>query len=119
MVRNLQMFLMVIVAMLLVAVPTAVAQTPPDDQYTPSQGPVGVPGTPVDDGGSAPADDGGSAMADDGDSAPAEGAESAPATSGLPFTGGEISLIALIGLGLLAVGMAALAISRGRRGPTA
>jgi hypothetical protein len=130
MMRNLQIFLMVMVAMLLVAVPTAVAQTPPDDQYKPSQGPVGVPGTPVedgddgaiapaDDGGTAPADDGGTAPADDGGTAPADDAGTAPATSGLPFTGGEISLIALIGLGLLAVGMAALAISRRLRGPTA
>ena len=114
MMRNLQIFLMVMVAMLLVAVPTAVAQTPPDDQYKPSQGPVGVPGTPVEDG-----DDGAIAPADDGGTAPADDAGTAPATSGLPFTGGEISLIALIGLGLLAVGMAALAISRRLRGPTA
>lgn len=100
--------MMVLVALFIVAVPAAVAQTPVADQYSTS-----------DDGGAGTADDG-SAAAPFGDSAAAPvqvRGITAKQADALPFTGGQISLIALIGLALLAVGAAGLASSR-RRTPT-
>ena len=113
--RAARLLMMVLIAMFIVAVPTAVAQDPVTDQYA----------TPVDDGGELPADDGGAAPIDDeGGAAPAEdegGAApvqvrevTAVQAKGLPFTGGQISLIAMIGLGLLALGAVGIATTRRR-----
>lgn len=126
MLRTFRLVMIVLVAMFIVAVPTtAMAQSPTTDQYqnVPPGGhnPVDDGGSLptddglADDGGSAPADDGGSAPADDGGSAPVDVANAPSATSGkLPFTGGQMSLIALIGLGLLALGVVGLVASRRR-----
>jgi len=96
MLRALRLVMIVLVAMFIVAVPTAVAQTPVSDQYS----------VPVDDGGAA------------GDAAATTPVQVREITSKqadeLPFTGGQISLIALIGLALLALGAAGLASSRRR-----
>lgn len=138
--------MMVLVAMFVVAVPTAVAQTPVADQYdvvAPGGGnePTDISGdAPSDDSGDAPSDDSddapddiaGDAPADDSGSAPTDIAGSAPAGGGgtapvsvdkassaapgsLPFTGAQVSPVALIGLGLLALGVVGAAVAR-RRG---
>ena len=109
-----RLVLMVLVAMFVVAVPTAVAQTPAADQY---QTPPPDSGTlPDDDAGTAPADDAGTAPVDDGGTAPVAVRQSARGgADSLPFTGGQISLIALIGLVLLMLGACGLAVARGRR----
>jgi len=118
MLRTFRLVMIVLVAMFIVAVPTtAMAQSPTTDQYenVPAGGPDDGGSLPDDDAG-APADGGGSAPADDaGGSAPVDVANAPSATSGkLPFTGGQISLIALIGLGLLAFGAIARVASRKR-----
>ena len=115
MLRQSRLILMVLVAMFVVAVPTAVAQTPATDQYqTP----------PPDDSGTGPADDSGTGPADDSGTGPAADSGASPVTvqrparggtAGLPFTGGQVSLIALIGLVLLALGAAGFAVARGRK----
>ena len=105
MLRSARMVLMVLIAMFIVAVPTAVAQSPVADQYE----------TPLDDGGAAPAGGEGAAPAGDGGAAPVQVREITGAQADkLPFTGGQISLIALIGLAVLALGAAGLASSRRR-----
>ena len=102
MLRTARLVMMVLIAMFIVAVPTAVAQSPVADQYA-------VP----DDSGAAPADD--SAAGGDSGAAPVQVRELSKAQSDkLPFTGGQISLIALIGLALLAAGATGLAASRRR-----
>jgi len=123
MLRFTRLIMMVLVSMFAVAVPTAVAQDPVTDQYE----------TPVDESGAAPADDEGALPADEGalpadeaGAAPAEDAGAAPvqvrsvqaSNNQLPFTGGQISLIALIGLGLLALGAAGVATTRKRPAAT-
>jgi hypothetical protein len=136
--RQSRFFMMVLVAMFVVAVPTAVAQTPVADQYdvvVPGGGdaPTDISGdAPTDDSGDAPDDIAGDAPADDSGSAPTDIAGSAPADGGgtapvsvdkassaapgsLPFTGAQVSLVALIGLGLLALGVVGAAVAR-RRG---
>lgn len=149
MLRHSRMVLMVLAAMFIVAVPTALAQSPASDQYQPAPGATGAPGAagpagaagapgaasapgaageagapgadgvPGADGGNAPAEVGGAPAGDAGGNAPVEIANVAPATGGkLPFTGGQISLIALIGLGLLALGVTGVAVSRRRGTPT-
>ncbi len=130
--------MMVLVAMFVVAVPTAVAQTPVADQYdvvAPGGGnePTDISGdapsddsddAPDDIAGNAPADDSGSAPTDIASSAPADGGGTAPvsvdkassaAPGSLPFTGAQVSPVALIGLGLLALGVVGAAVAR-RRG---
>lgn len=138
--------MMVLVAMFVVAVPTAVAQTPVADQYdvvSPGGGnePTDISGdAPGDDSGSAPDDDSGDAPGDgsgsdpddiagvspgdDSGSAPGDGGATAPvsvdkassaAPGSLPFTGAQVSPVALIGLGLLALGVVGAAVAR-RRG---
>ena len=116
MLRFTRLIMMVLVSMFAVAVPTAVAQDPVTDQYE----------TPVDESGAAPADDEGALPADEAGAAPAEDAGAAPvqvrsvqaSNNQLPFTGGQISLIALIGLGLLALGAAGVATTRKRPAAT-
>jgi hypothetical protein len=116
--RHLQIVLMVLAAMFIVAVPTAVAQSPAADQYTT---PPDAGSAPSDDSGNAPDEAGGGpATTDDdgGGNAPVEIANVTPAAAGkLPFTGGQISLIALLGLGLLALGVTGVAVSRRRGTP--
>jgi len=101
MLRPARLVMMVLVAMFIVAVPTAVAQSPVADQYA----------TPDDGGaaGTAPA------AAQDGGATPVQVRKiTAAQADELPFTGGQMSLIALIGLALLALGAAGLASSRRR-----
>ena len=96
--RPLRLVMVALVAMFIVAVPTAVAQTPVSDQYS----------VPVDDLGGGAAGDGAA-------TAPVQVREiTSKQADGLPFTGGQISLIALIGLALLALGATGLASSRRR-----
>ena len=139
-----RLIMMVLVASFIVAVPSAMAQTPTTNQYQPTApvagppgpagtpGAVGTPGSPgadgapgADGGGSLPDDDagapdeGGSLPADDAAAAPVTVRRAAPAAAGkLPFTGGQLSLIALIGLGLLALGLVGHAVTR-KRGASA
>ena len=99
MLRHARLVMIVLTAMFIVAVPTAVAQGPLGDQYS----------TPVADGSAGATDTG--AAADTG--AAVQVRELSKAQSdGLPFTGGQISLIALIGLGLLAAGAVGIASTR-------
>ena len=101
MLRSARLVMMVLIAMFIVAVPTAVAQSPVGDQYA-------VPS----DTGAAPADDAAAAGGDSG-AAPVQVRELTADEAGkLPFTGGQISLIALIGLALLAAGAVGVASSR-------
>lgn len=103
MLRSARLVMTVLIAMLIVAVPTAVAQSPVGDQYA----------VPSDTGAAPSATGGGS------DVAPVQVRElKADTQRTLPFTGAQISLIALIGLALLAVGAIGLASSR-RRAPAA
>ena len=113
MLRHARLVMIVLTAMFIVAVPTAVAQGPLGDQYS----------TPVADGsaGAGATDDGAAAetgaAADTG--AAVQVRELSKAQSdGLPFTGGQISLIALIGLGLLAAGAVGIASTRRRTSAT-
>jgi hypothetical protein len=99
MLRSARLVTMVLIAMFVVAVPAAVAQSPVGDQYA-------VPS----DTRAAPGAAGGGSGA-----APVQVRELTADKSGtLPFTGGQISLIALIGLSLIAVGAVGLASSRRR-----
>jgi len=101
MLRSARLVMMVLIAMFIVTVPTAVAQSPVADQYA-------VP----DDSGAGPANDAAAAGGDSG-AAPVQVRElTSDQARQLPFTGGQISLIALIGLALLALGAAGLASSR-------
>ena len=105
MLRPARLVMMVLIAMFIVAVPTAVAQSPVTDQYE----------APLDDANAAPTAGGGAASAGGGGAAPVQVREITDAQAGkLPFTGGQISLVALIGLALLALGAAGLASSRRR-----
>ncbi|MEA2142966.1 MAG: hypothetical protein QOI64_1396 [Solirubrobacteraceae bacterium] len=102
MLRSARLVLMVLVAMLLIAVPTTVAQSPIGDQYT----------TQTSGGGAAGSGDSGAAPVQVRDISSAQAKK-------LPFTGGQISLIALLGLGLLAVGCVGVASTRRRASATA
>ena len=105
MLRHARLVMIVLTAMFVVAVPTAVAQSPLGDQYS----------TPVADGSAGAADDGAAA----GSGAAVQVRELSKAQSDdLPFTGGQISLITLIGLGLLAAGAVGIASTRRRTSPT-
>lgn len=98
--------LMVLLAMFVVSVPAAaVAQTPLSDQYMTDEA---VPGTA---GGGGPAV-GGEVPVD------VKSISSASADK-LPFTGGQIALIALLGVGLVALGVAGVATTRRRGSSTA
>jgi len=89
--------MMVLVAMLIVAVPTALAQSPTADQYSAA---------------------GADAASGDGAGAPVSVQDAAAADlDKLPFTGGQISLIALIGLALLVIGLMGYAATRRRESP--
>jgi hypothetical protein len=101
MLRSVRLVTMVLIAMFIVAVPAAVAQSPASDQYA------------------VPSDTSGAAGGAGSGAAPVQvRALTADKAGKLPFTGGQISLIALIGLSLLAVGAAGRASSR-RRASTA
>lgn len=102
MLRSARLVLMVLIAMFIVATPTAVAQSPASDQYATS-----------DDGAATAGGDG-----TVGGAAPVQVREiTAAQADRLPFTGGQISLVALLGLALLALGAAGLASSRRRGSP--
>jgi hypothetical protein len=89
--------------MFVVAVPTAVAQSPLGDQYQTDES---VPGS--------------SAAAAAGPEVAVDVQEtSAGADGSLPFTGGQIALVALLGLGLVGLGVVGVAISRRHESPTA
>ena len=109
MLRPARLIMMVLLAMFVVAVPTAIAQDPVTDQYS-----------AVDPGGAgAGAGDGAGAGTTEG-AAPVQVREiTAAQADKLPFTGGQISLIALIGLVLLAAGALSMAASRRRSSATA
>ena len=99
MLRHSRLVMTILVAMFVVAVPTALAESPVADQYQSAAG-----GT-----------DDTAATSGDGSTAPVEVADvSSSSTDSLPFTGGQVALIALIGLGLLALGAAGLAVTRSR-----
>ena len=105
MLRHAQLVMIVLTAMFIVAVPTAVAQGPLSDQYS----------TPVAGGSAGATDDGAAA----GTGAAVHVRELSKAQSDdLPFTGGQISLIALIGLGLLAAGAVGIASTRRSASPS-
>ena len=109
MLRHARLVMIVLTAMFIVAVPTAVAQSPLGDQYS----------TPVADDGAGAADDGVGAGAGADTGAAVQVRELSKAQSdALPFTGGQISLIALIGLGLLAAGAVGIASTRRRTSAT-
>lgn len=94
---------MVLLAMFVVAVPTATAQTPLSDQYLTDESVPGGSGSAAQVGGEVAVD-----------------VKDAPAVSrDLPFTGGQIALIALLGTGLVALGVAGVAMTRRRGSPTA
>lgn len=105
MLRTARLVMIVLVAMFIVVVPTAVAQSPSSDQYA----------VPADSGAGAGAADDVAGAGGDSGAAPVQVRElTGKQAEGLPFTGGQISLIALIGLALLAVGAAGLALNRRR-----
>lgn len=101
MLRHTRLVLTILVAMFIVAVPSASAESPVADQYQSA---------------AAGGDDTGTAAANSGSGTDVADVSGATANS-LPFTGGQVELIALIGLGLLALGAAGLAVTRGR-GPS-
>lgn len=121
------MVMMVLLAVFVPAVPTALAQTPMADQYESISAPTAA-GDPTAGArlgeGAAPGAErvrrpvpaAGVAPAGGGATRPVEIPDPSPADShSLPFTGGQISLLALIGLGLLTLGAAGVAAT-GRRG---
>jgi len=101
MLRHSRLVLTILVAMFVVAVPSAVAESPVADQYQSAAAGGG------NDAGTAANSGAGTDVAD----------VSGSTANSLPFTGGQVALIALIGLGLLALGAAGLAVTRGR-GPS-
>jgi hypothetical protein len=102
MLRSTRLVMIVLIAMFAVAVPTAVAQSPLGDQYT----------APLS------SDDGSAAAADNGSAPVAVRDLTSSQADSLPFTGGQISLVALIGLGLLAIGTVGIASTRRRTSAT-
>ena len=102
MLRSARLVMMVLVAMFVLAAPSATAQSPIGDQYT----------APTTSGAGA------GAGAEAG-AAPVQVREITNSQADkLPFTGAQISLIALIGLGLLAVGALGVASTRRRASAT-
>ena len=94
---------MLLLAMFVVAVPaTAVAQTPLSDQYQTDEAVPGAAGN----------------AAVGGEVAVNSRTLSRGASEDLPFTGGQIALIALLGLGLVALGAVGVATTRRRGSPT-
>lgn len=117
MLRHTRLVMMVLVAVFIVAVPAAVAQTPVGDQYQPV--PPGGDSAPTDDAGAVPSGQSGRAPTGEGAPAPVAVRKASPAAiDRLPFTGGQVALVALIGLGLLILGTGGVAASR-RRGASA
>lgn len=127
MMRHLRLLGLICIAMLaLFAAPTVVgAQTPVQNQYqvpppAGAQNPAGTQQLPPDagdapaDDDAAPADDDAAPTADAGDRVPVA-AQQGDAGGKLPFTGGSVPLVAMIGLGLLAAGLAVGAATRKRR----
>jgi hypothetical protein len=113
--RHLRLLGLVSIAMLaLFATPSAVvAQTPVQDQYEPAP-----------DADTSPSDDSGNAndnttdtadTADTADTGNTVDVKTADANGKLPFTGGSVPLVALLGLGLLSVGLIGTAATRKRR----
>lgn len=104
----------ILLATFVVGVPTAVAQSPTTDQYNvPPAGDT----EPVDEG-AAPIGDEGETAPEDAGAAPVAVAQRPAAgddAGKLPFTGAQVSLIALAGLALLTLGLLGLAASRRRR----
>ncbi len=87
--------------------PTVVsAQTPVQDQYQPAPD---ADTDPDADSGTDPADDAG----DEADEA--VDVQAADSSGKLPFTGGSVPLIALLGLALLTAGLIGTAATRKRR----
>jgi hypothetical protein len=105
MLRHARLVMIVLTAMFIVAVPTAVAQGPLSDQYA----------TPLADGSAGATGSG--AAADTGAAVQVRELSKAQSDD-LPFTGGQISLIALIGLGLFAAGAVGVASTRRRTSAT-
>ena len=112
MTRHLRLLGLICIAMLaLFVAPTVVgAQTPVQNQY---QLPPDAGIAPADDD-AAPADDDAAPAADAGDRVPVA-VQQGDAGGKLPFTGGSVPLVAMIGLGLLAAGLAVGAATRKRR----
>jgi len=119
MTRHLRLLGLICIAMLaLFVAPTVVgAQTPVQNQYQlpPDAGiaPADDDAAPADDD-AAPADDDAAPAADAGDRVPVA-VQQGDAGGKLPFTGGSVPLVAMIGLGLLAAGLAVGAATRKRR----
>ncbi|MDX6690402.1 MAG: hypothetical protein QOG15_1859 [Solirubrobacteraceae bacterium] len=114
MMRHLRLLGLVSIAVLaLFAVPsTGVAQTPVQDQYAPA------PDTTTGDNGTANTNDTANentSGADNAGNAGTVAVEKADANGTLPFTGGSVPLVALLGLGLLSVGLVGAAATRKRR----
>ena len=109
MMRHVRLVMSVLAAVFAVAVPTALAQTPVADQYETTQTGDVAPTAVAGDGDVAP-------NGDEGRARPVAVPTASRAEIGsLPFTGGQVSLLALIGLGLLALGAVGLAATRGGR----
>ena len=117
MTRHLRLLGLICIAMLaLFVAPTVVgAQTPVQNQYQvpPPAGTQAQNQLPPD-AGAAPADDDAAPAADAGDRVPVA-VQQGDAGGKLPFTGGSVPLVAMIGLGLLAAGLAVGAATRKRR----
>jgi len=124
MTRHLRLLGLICIAMLaLFVAPTVVgAQTPVQNQYqvpppagtqAQNQLPPDAGAAPADDD-AAPADDDAAPAADAGDRVPVA-VQQGDAGGKLPFTGGSVPLVAMIGLGLLAAGLAVGAATRKRR----
>ena len=103
MLRSARLVMMVLIAMFIVVVPTAIAQSPTSDQYA------------VPDDGAGPGAGDAAASPGGANAAPIQ-VRDLPAANAdkLPFTGAQISLIALAGLALLAMGAVGHAVTRRR-----
>jgi hypothetical protein len=112
MMRHLRLLGLVSIAMLaLFATPSAVvAQTPVQDQYEPAPD---ANTSPSDDSGNA--NDNAADTANTADTGNTVDVKTADASGKLPFTGGSVPLVALLGLGLLSVGLIGTAATRKRR----
>jgi len=108
MMRHLKFLGLISIAMLaLFTAPTVVgAQTPTQDQYEPDPD---SDTDPDDAGGDTDPVD----LADDGDEA--VDVNQADANGNLPFTGGSVPTVVLLGLALLAAGLLGMAATRKRR----
>lgn len=96
--RSTRVVVLVLVATFALGAPSALAQSPLTDQYVPASS------------GAAPTADVGTA--------PVQVRE-VPADDRLPFTGAQVSLVALLGLGLIAAGTLGVVATRRRSSATA